>query len=103
MGPILKYSAAMKILISFQKGKKVPALQNATELYIKTCLNGYYCWAVHQLSRTKSRPAKIYLLKVRNRNTRKICEICSKLSQKTPARCHSSVLLLTLNIFHTFF
>lgn len=43
MGPILKYSAAMKILISFQKGKKVPALQNATELYIKTCLNGYYC------------------------------------------------------------
>ena len=43
MGSILKYSAAMKILMSFRKGKKVPALQNATELYVKTCLDGYYC------------------------------------------------------------
>ena len=29
-------------------------------------------------------PANIYLLKVNNRNTRKRCEICSKLTIKTP-------------------
>ena len=28
--------------------------------------------------------ANIYLLKVKNRNTRKRCEICSKLTIKTP-------------------
>ena len=31
-------------------------------------------------------PAGIYLLKVNNRNTRKRCEICSKLTIKTPNR-----------------
>ena len=35
-------------------------------------------------------PARVYLLKVNNRNTRTSCEICSK-------------LLLILNIFHTLF
>ena len=29
-------------------------------------------------------PAKIYLFKVNNRNTRKRCEICLKLTIKTP-------------------
>ena len=29
----------------------------------------------------------IYLLKVNNRNTRKRCEICPKLTKKTPERC----------------
>ena len=32
-------------------------------------------------------PVCIYLLKVNNRNTRKSCEICSKLTIKTPERC----------------
>ena len=31
-------------------------------------------------------PASIYLLKVNNRNTRTRCEICSKLTIKTPQR-----------------
>ena len=31
-------------------------------------------------------PAGIYLLKVNNRNTRTGCEICSKLTIKTPER-----------------
>ena len=31
-------------------------------------------------------PAGIYLLKVTNRNTRTRCEICSKLTMKTPER-----------------
>ena len=39
-------------------------------------------------------PANIYLFKVKNRNTRKSCEICSKLTIKTPERRqgHSSRL-----------
>ena len=31
-------------------------------------------------------PANIYLFKVNNRNTRRRCEICSKLSIRTPGR-----------------
>ena len=43
-------------------------------------------------------PAGNYVLKVNNRNTRTKCEICLKLTIKTPVS-----LLLTLNIFHTLF
>ena len=32
-------------------------------------------------------PVGIYMLKVKNRNTRTRCEICSKLTIKTPERC----------------
>ena len=42
----------------------------------------------------------IYLFQVNNRNTRTSCEICSKLTIKTPERLF---LLLTLNIFYTLF
>ena len=38
----------------------------------------------------KANPANIYLFKVNNRNTRKRCEICSKLTIKTPVRRFSS-------------
>ena len=38
----------------------------------------------------KAFPAGIYLLKVNNRNTRTSCEICSKLTIKTPERCLAS-------------
>ena len=32
--------------------------------------------------------AGIYLFKVKNRNTEAMCEICPKLTIKTPERCH---------------
>ena len=32
-------------------------------------------------------PASIHLLKINNRNTRKRCEICSKLTIKTAEQC----------------
>ena len=51
-------------------------------------------------------PAGIYLLKVNNRKTRKRCDLCSKLTIKTPEDAIGIVLvslLLTLNIFHTLF
>ena len=48
----------------------------------------------------------IYLFKVNNRNTRKRCETCSQLTIKHQNDVFDVVLvflLLTLNIFHTFF
>ena len=33
-------------------------------------------------------PASNYMFKVNNRNTRTNCDICSKLTIKTPERCH---------------
>ena len=58
-------------------------------------------------------PTNIYLFKASNKNTSKRCEIYSKFTIKTPERrqsCRSYdvnyvvlvLLLLTLNIFHTF-
>ena len=41
---------------------------------------------MNQSIRSNSNPAGIYLLKVNNRNTRTRCEICSKLTIKTPER-----------------
>ena len=41
--------------------------------------------AIKSLSQN-SQPANSYLFKVNNRNTRKRCEICSKLTTKTPER-----------------
>ena len=49
-------------------------------------------------------PVGIYLLKVYNRNTRTRCQICLKLTMKTPERGVVLMsLLLTLNIFYVFF
>ena len=33
-------------------------------------------------------PANIYLLKVKNKSSRKKCEICSNLTMETPEKCH---------------
>ena len=56
-------------------------------------------------------PANMYFFKVNNKNIRKRCEICSKLTKKknkkkTPERHQrhrSGVFLLTLNMFHIFY
>ena len=53
-----------------------------------------------------SNPAKNYMFKVSNKNTRTRCEICSKLAIKTPERQQwqrSSLFLIALKIFHTLF
>ena len=53
----------------------------------------------------KGFPANIYLLKVNNRNTKKRCVMCSKLTSKTPEQRQWHILqlvivflLLTLNM-----
>ena len=51
-------------------------------------------------------PAGIYPLKINNRNTGKRCEVCSKLTIKTPERRYrrrSGVFIVNLYIFHTLF
>ena len=51
-------------------------------------------------------PAGIYLLKVNNTNTKTRCEICSKLTIKTPIDANTVALLsllFTLNMFHIMF
>ena len=40
----------------------------------------------HSIEHQGDCPANIYLFKVNNRNTRKTCEMCSKLTMKTPER-----------------
>ena len=49
--------------------------------------SAYYC-ILKNISTHCAFPAGIYLLKVNNRNTRTRCEICSKLTIKTPERRH---------------
>ena len=49
-------------------------------------------------------PSKhMYMLKVNNRSTGKKCKMCSKFTLKTPERRQLVSLLLSFNIFHTFF
>ena len=58
-----------------------------------------------QLCSKANNPANIYLFKVNNRNTRKRCEIFSKLTIKTPEwrRHRSGVLIVNFeNISHLF-
>ena len=43
------------------------------------------CYLICFIS-VRGNPASVYLLKVNTRNTRKRCEICSKLTIKTPER-----------------
>ena len=49
-------------------------------------------------------PAGIYLLKVTDRNTRTMCEICSELTIKTPKQRHwhrSGLFIVNFEQFHT--
>ena len=46
-------------------------------------------------------PAGNYLLKVNNRNTRTRCEICSKLTIKTPERCHWQMISFNVKSLFT--
>ena len=76
-------------------------LQGEKELY--SIQESFYNKVVEAKNIVSLYAAGIYLLKV---NSRKRCEICSKLAIKTPERCKGVVLvslLLTLNIFLTLF
>ena len=58
------------------------------------------------ISKYSQNPVNIYLFKVKTRNTRRRLEICSKLTERHQKDIKDVVLvslLLTLNIFYTFF
>ena len=70
----------------------------------KYCLKENVCASL--LSHFVLISASIYLFQVNTRCTKEVCEICSKLTIKTPERCQwcrSDVFIVNLNIFHTFF
>ena len=49
-------------------------------------------------------PAKICLVKIKDRKTKKRCEICSKLTLKTPERRHGQgVFVVNFEHFQPFF
>ena len=50
------------------------------------------------MKKYNNNPANIYLLKVNNRNTRKRCEICSKLTIKTTEGRLGIVLVIIMII-----
>ena len=53
--------------------------------------------------RPSAYPATIYLFKVNNRNIRKRCQTCSKLTIKTPERSHRRRSGVFIVIFLTYF
>ena len=64
----------MRIYIHFQSTTKIST--KSYQSVFKILLNDY------------KYPVNIFLLKINNINTRKRCEICLKLTIKTPGRCH---------------
>ena len=58
-----------------------------------------HLWKSDILSKDAGRPA-FYLLKVNNRNARKRCEICSKLTIKTPKRHQQRSDVFIVNFEH---
>ena len=67
--------------------------------------NRFWVELSNEKNKFNNNQANIYLFKFNSRNTRKSCEISSKLTIKIPEQCQcfSGVLLMHLNLFHTFF
>ena len=79
----------------------IPMMLHITNVH---CYFKWWLWVPMRWSL----PVNIYLFKDNNGNTRKRCEICSKLIIKTYEQRHWRdvvllSLLLTLNIYHTLF
>ena len=79
-----------------------------TRIFLKALSNFLQMWfdikiySVFHLILKISLSANIYLFKVNNRNTRKMCKICSKLTIKTLQQHswhRSNIFIVTLNIF----
>ena len=77
-------------------------------IFLKALSNFLQMWfdikiySVFHLILKISLSANIYLFKVNNRNTRKMCKICSKLTIKTLQQHswhRSNIFIVTLNIF----
>ena len=79
---LLQFLLFLFILFPCNTRRKKKQGIEAKRICLKVPLNEiHYFW-------NSSFPAGIYLLKVNSRNTRARCEICSKLTIKTPERRH---------------
>ena len=78
-------------------------------LFICVKISSSKIYTLHLLTRDNvpsNVPDKTYLFKVKDKDTRKRCEICLKLTIKTPKRRQqnrSGVFIVNFNQFHTFF
>ena len=105
---LLKYNILQLAVLLSSAMKTLVKVTNNETCAVSKCIfqASYFVLAGSFFPESRgSSPARIYLLKVNNRNTKTRCEICSKLTIKTVER-HQWLLvsfLLTLNIFHTLF
>ena len=70
-------------------GKSKLKFQLIVKFEHRSLLNQYLTEAVINMNLVENISVNSYLLKFIKRNTRKRCEICSKLTIKTPERCHN--------------
>ena len=63
-------------------------LRKGRLLYFFTSKDNYHCPIGNVKYLSVTLLVDIYLFKVNNKNTRTMCEICSKLKIKTPERLH---------------
>ena len=66
--------------------KMQSVISNHREIINEKVLISDLCWISLLSVRLQIYPAGIYLFKINNENTRTMCEICSKLTIKTPER-----------------
>ena len=83
IGEATKMTWTMFIVTKFQEFVKTAVIR---ELSYNNTLQSFIIVFYHLFYH--SFPVEIYLFKVNNRNTRTTCEICSKLTKKTPERRH---------------
>ena len=78
-------------------------LRKLLTILAKSSISDVWLTPLLLIRRRYSNPAGIYLLKVNNRSTRTRCEICSKLTIKTPERRHWPTVMPTkLNVDEVF-
>ena len=84
----------------FKKFRQNKAVRYGTEILT---YRAPFVWANLHTKYKNANPANIYLFKVNNRNSRKRCELLSKLTIKTPERRRSGVFIVNFeNISHLF-
>ena len=67
-------------------------------MYTLNPSNRFGSKSCYEVLQKNSFPVGIYLLKFNNRNTKKRCEICLKLTIKTPERRHTSYFTPCSNV-----
>ena len=108
-----KMTTSFRVYIPTSKFWKLEVLQilgnlkiNFWRFFMKTfyfSARVFHVWLCPCCAPPGSFPANIYLFKVSSRNTRKKCEVCSKLTKRIPRQYRSGVFIVNFkNISHFF-